>query len=532
MATGSVEISLNIKIKNETYPISGGNVKSCQLELLSYGFSGMLVFWLSDEKVTDKLITAFGNAEMIQFDLSIKNYTYDKKQESEAITLKGIITRRSVYEAQYIELKQSKILFRQYQCYFCDSARALWQQHFPTDLYIDRSLKEVISAQVSLPIKLECNWLVLDDKWPMICLGMGAGQLSFYDFLLDYLSNNAAFLNYDYSDNSYKITDQKDYVETELSFLPNQIHDLHITFAETNLQNVNLLNGQAEQAKVTVIKKSTVSQDIKNDLLMNTPFAKTLSAQKSVEIKLNKQPLPELNMQFSIYPQQAVLPGLSLCLANELWSKELLFYQQKYRIVTTKIKLEALDQQAQNDLDSPFGQYQFSYQVCCEEKNNVNFLKPRHAIKSFFVEGFLVCDVGDKQDKTYQYSENETSKQLEYRIQIPLWKKEIKVLFKPDFINPHFYFPLYKGTHVLLEMDLFEARIVRVLDWGKSVVLAQDLQGNQVLFGKNDKDQTSLQHIYQNNKSVFSIKRTKDKDTEVVRMEQGKIILEAKEDDQ
>ncbi|NQY38438.1 MAG: hypothetical protein HRT37_26610 [Alteromonadaceae bacterium] len=70
-----------------------------------------------------------------------------------------------------------------------------------------------------------------------------------------------------------------------------------------------------------------------------------------------------------------------------------------------------------------------------------------------------------------------------------------------------------------------------VLDWGKGVFLEQDTQGNHLLFGKNNTDETSLRHSYEDKKPVFSIKRTKEKDTELVRLEEGKIILQTKEDE-
>ena len=78
-------------------------------------------------------------------------------------------------------------------------------------------------------------------------------------------------------------------------------------------------------------------------------------------------------------------------------------------------------------------------------------------------------------------------------------------------------------------MQLFEARITRVLDWGARVFLEQDTQGNHLILGKNDKDETAIRYVYEDNLPVFSIKRIKEKDTELLQFEDGKIIFRTQE---
>ena len=79
-------------------------------------------------------------------------------------------------------------------------------------------------------------------------------------------------------------------------------------------------------------------------------------------------------------------------------------------------------------------------------------------------------------------------------------------------------------------MNLFEARICRVLDWGERVFFEQDTQGNHLLMGKNAKDETSIRHVYEDNKPVLSIKRVKDNDTELVKLQDGKITFQTQEE--
>jgi hypothetical protein len=56
-------------------------------------------------------------------------------------------------------------------------------------------------------------------------------------------------------------------------------------------------------------------------------------------------------------------------------------------------------------------------------------------------------------------------------------------------------------------------------------------QGNNFLFGKNADDQTSLSHAYEDGNPVLAIKRNKENDTELVRLEEGSIILQTCEEE-
>jgi hypothetical protein len=58
-----------------------------------------------------------------------------------------------------------------------------------------------------------------------------------------------------------------------------------------------------------------------------------------------------------------------------------------------------------------------------------------------------------------------------------------------------------------------------------------DSQGNHLLLGKTDKSQTSIQHVYVDDKPVLDVKRTSDKDTEMIKMVEGSLILETKEEE-
>jgi len=57
-----------------------------------------------------------------------------------------------------------------------------------------------------------------------------------------------------------------------------------------------------------------------------------------------------------------------------------------------------------------------------------------------------------------------------------------------------------------------------------------DSQGNHMLLGKSAKSQTSLRYVYVDDKPVLEMKRTSGKDTEMIKMVEGNLILETKEE--
>ena len=104
--------------------------------------------------------------------------------------------------------------------------------------------------------------------------------------------------------------------------------------------------------------------------------------------------------------------------------------------------------------------------------------------------------------------------------------------FVPDYFSGHFYFPAYKMSRVLVALDFHSARIERFLDWKEGSRLSMDTQGNHLLFGKTPKNQTSINHVYEDEKPVLNVKRTRDIDTQSIRFEEGRLILETKEEEE
>jgi hypothetical protein len=60
--------------------------------------------------------------------------------------------------------------------------------------------------------------------------------------------------------------------------------------------------------------------------------------------------------------------------------------------------------------------------------------------------------------------------------------------------------------------------------------MPQDGQGVQLLVGKTPENGTSLKHFYTDDKPVFLMQRTSDKDTQKIQLDEGTLLIQVKEE--
>ncbi len=530
----SLELSLTLAITGNVFTIPGANIKTCHLNLYPYGFDGYLSFWLPVDQRDDTLISPFSSFDLITIELSIIAVHNLPQPAPEPLAVKGLVTTKSVRDCAYSEVQNNPVLHRQYNLHFKDPAQVLWQQHFPTDLVVGSTMETLISAQTPDEIPISIDWDVLQSEQPLICLGLGGpmNHASFYDFLVSYLATHNGLLIYNYGTQTYQITGTKVDDSNATSFLPQDIAQLITSWPETRRHNLNVLNGLADNATISVITQDQAVTGIQHDLLVRQPIQSDLDARKTLETTKLTVRDPELMVDFSQFPLQTFRPGSLFKLDHNTWSPETLYVGTTYRAFQLHLRADAINPSPDHHLDETFTQYHLQYRTWLEPQQSTWICLPPYQSPTYpiYVEGTVISEVGDKADKTYQIEPDDMTAQDQYRISIPLWNKEINVFCEPGFLNPHFYFPLYQGTKLLISLDFDQARIERILAWGARVPLAMETQGNHILFGKNETDETSLQYVYTDGKPVLSLKRILDTDTELVQLEEGTIILQTKEE--
>ncbi|WP_444944037.1 hypothetical protein ACJJIK_02075 [Microbulbifer sp. ZKSA006] len=536
-------IEATLKIEGRVEKLSGTSIDSFHADLEVYGFKGSLSFSYDVDFKQDTLIESFSSEAPIWIDISIiPVFKFGSKVEP--IKIKGLVTEKSVAERRNEVLEGQPVLVRNYTVNFSDPAFVLWKQHFPCELYTNKSMRKVIEQQLFGILSVDFKYEKLAEVLPMITLGLGLTypyqcqstggfhSVSFYDFLMSYIDSIFGVWLYDYSTHTYKISDHKPEPRSSKAFLPNEVTALRSYWPETPRHNLQMLNGIAIGSDRKLFNVPTSLKGVRKDFLYREPLKKKFDELKKVDEKRFKEHGVELHGAFSQWPLETYFPGCEFSVEPKAWGQNLLYSGRKYCCYRVKISAEQTDGSRKKAEITDNATYRLSYTFYAEQAESPKIHMPdiQTPSSSFYVEGKVVSGIGSNSELTYDLQKNKNTEQFEYQVYIPLFDQTIRVLFETDNANPHLYFPLYRDTRVLVAMDLYQAVIVRVLDWGRHSRLTPDTQGNHLLFGKNDTDQTSVKHIYQQGKPELHIKRTKGKDTELLQMKEGTLILQTCEE--
>jgi hypothetical protein len=541
----SLALTLVLSINGQDTTIPGANIKVCELAILRYGFTGVLEFYVPNDQREDTLIDTFATEDLISLALGINAVHNLPEPLPKAFTVKGLVTQKSVTESAYRQVNGAPVLYRYYRIHFADPAQVLWQQHYPSELYVDDCMTTVINAQVVSPITLTIDFSPADTIVPLICLALGntdnshpgetgvTNKASFYDFLMGYIHDNNGFFIYDYEEQTYQICLEEPQLQNTTAFLPHEINTIQHTWPASKRSVTSLLNATADNSKNTPLTNEQAVAGIKHDTMLRQSIEDRFNQRKDMQSNRLTVHGKQIQVVFNQWPLQTFWPECELSVDPSVDGQHFLHANQIYRCASLYINVEALDNRPEKDLDLTYTQYQLLYQAQGHPTDKPQSVLPKYTLPQYplYVEGLIVSDQGQDNEKTFDVPKNDDTGQFEYKVNIPLWDLTIKVMLEPDYLNSHFYFPFYRDTKLLLAFDLYRAHVVKVLNWGEGVQLPMATQGNHILFGKTSEDQTSVSHFYDDGKPVLAIKRNKENDTELVRLEEGSIILQTCEDD-
>ena len=271
-----------------------------------------------------------------------------------------------------------------------------------------------------------------------------------------------------------------------------------------------------------------------------------ISADFDERVKREKQrrftAKPELSITFRRFPTLPLRPG-DLCdfKLKEQWFPKVpgekivpsLFKDSTLRVAWLRLRARA----EREGLDADHFQTARSF-VCTleglfEDRDDPSPRLPAYQPPRYprLVEGRIVSETGAKEELTYQIYTDEKTSMDTYKVQIPLWAdQQVALPVYPGHFPGHFYFPPYKGQRVLVALEFERAWIERFLDFRPEARLPMDGQGNHLLLGKSEKSFTSVQHRYDENKPVFHIQRKNDKDTAIIQISEGSLLLRVKQE--
>ncbi|MFT3765635.1 MAG: hypothetical protein QM820_08985 [Minicystis sp.] len=531
--------TLKLTIAGTTTTVPAGNLKRFEIELTPWGYRGFAEWWFIcvSSPSEDTLFTSFVGKDLISVELSLarafSEVAEEVEEEATALVLKGLVIEKSAVERSFPEVTGKPVLHRRYTIRFADRGAVLWSQHRPSVLYVDKTLKDLIEDNKPTGVTIEHAWAASSPTHPVLALGLGSAvnDASYYDFLFWLFDKLNVGFFYDPAGDKYKIADAKS-SGTAIDLRRAEVEVMECVFPPIHRDAVAVLNAYSDAGTK---KKDITNADgvtgVRTDYLIRSAIAADLDTRATLETDRAKQHEPEARVTLKLFPAVPFVPGMLLKLDSE-WSTKVFQYGKTYRIVTVRLAGEAEHQQATMDDRDATNRYQLDYALQLELNSDPVVRHPpfRRPVWPFYVEGKVLSEVGADDELTFQpYPDEQTSLEY-YKVKIPLWEdQKVIVPYEPITHPGHFFFPLYKDERALVALYFDKARIRAFLDWRPGGRLPTDSQGNHLLVGKKDKNQTSISHVYEDQKPVMTIKRTLEDDVQTITISEGMIRWETRD---
>lgn len=539
MFTEALDVELILTIKDKKIKIPGGNVRRIKGELYLFGFECEVSFYIYSEEKKDSLYPMFLNDDIIEASILLSPHFKEKSKDFFNIKLEGIVKEKQILSEDIIEnihLKQNPVLCREYFIRFVDKAKFLWTNYFPCDLKVNKKVIDLFKFhELGVKVRYDIDELNENKSINTLPLGVEDNKASYYDFLIWYISKFYGGLFYDYENNSYIIS--KKIPKKNKNFLINktEVEWYHVTFPVHLNYDLELLNGCAKVKERKVLSSSKkIHEDLKHSKVFLCPIVSDFEKRVSIEREhYKKKKYPKIELRFKKLPQSGhIFPGKLLKFKGELWSKDQFVKDKEFYINTLSFELVSIEKETESYKDLEYNKFTTNMKLIADSKENECIELPEYRDPRFpmLVEGYVVSEFGDEKDETYQVYKDDRGIEF-YKVSIPIFDDaQIIVQYNPIFLPGHFYFPLYKGTKVLVSLYMHEAFIERILEWREGARLPLDAQNNSIIMGKTKTSQISLISFYDKNKPKLEIKRTSQKDTQIVEMGEGVIIFETKEE--
>ncbi|OJH40288.1 hypothetical protein [Cystobacter ferrugineus] len=527
-----LKVELVLKLGGKEIAVPAGNIKRLSVEVLGHGFSASVEWWVVSQQSAseDTLFEHFVKKEPVEVALKLDRAHDTEGSTAEPLVLPGLVVERQVHERAFPNVQGAPVLQRRYRVRLADRAAVLWAQHFPTGVWVDQSLQEVIEAQVPQGVTLSFQWEGAKSKQPLHALGLGAegGAASFLDFLHWIQERENAGLFFTPATGEYALRDKKPEGGKATELPLEDVAELEVCLPEPGRAQVAVLNSYVEAGtRKKELENAHKVAGVWHEHLLTSPLEGDLTQRATVEGQRRRPAEPELRVHFQRYPSVTLTPNGLYGFGTD-WSAKLYTHGKQYRMYGLRLEARAESEDAADDLGDETNSYHLEMTAALELASDPTFRRPAFTRPPwpFHVEGLVVSEVGQDEERTYQAKQNEQTSLEYYRVKLPLWDKEVLVPYEPHQQPGSFYFPADKGTRVLLALEFRDARLERFLAWRPGAKLPKESQGNHLLLGKKPESQTSIQHVYQDSKPLLRIERSSDKDTQLIEVAEGRLKMQ------
>jgi len=530
--TDDLACTLTVWCAGVSTAVPGANLKRLSLSLATHGYRGEVWFWVRADAAGDALHAVLAGDAPLELELGVARARY-LGPPPPPLGLRGAVVARRFLELTTTEMAGRPIRFRRYTMAVVDPARAAWSIHQPTQVFVQRSLADVIRAQLIGDMKLDVAWPELDEKRALVGLGLGEDDASFHDFVAWLAASRGGHFYLDYAGRSYCLAARKPRVADPAALDGEDVAELEVVPAEPARHQQRFLNSWVGMDATTAVELPQARPPLTRDVLVHTPILREVSARVDRDARRLAQGRPDLVVEFRRFPELLLAPGAGITLDEDSVSPNLTGFGETLRVIELELVARAVDESAEVDLELDATTYAIELRARLEHASDPRtrapaFRTPRYP---FEVEGSIVSAVGETGDRAYTVYEDEATSQDHYRVKLATWNATIEVPFTPLFQPGHMYFPAYRDARVVVAIDFERARLARFLDWGPSVRLPLASQGNHILFGKNATSETSLRHWYVDANPEVQLRRAHAGNIGVVSVKQGSIVIETFDDD-
>lgn len=526
--------TLQIECEGKKSEIYTGHILEVDIKLHSYGHRVFVAFTTFGEDETHAM---FGEEKVMKASLTFKS-TDPQKAGAVLLELRGIVEERSYSP---MRMGDEKKIVRGYRVQFTDFARASWAHHFPIKIYVDQTMKDVIDAEKNPLISIKYDLPILNEVSPIIALPISS-HVSFYSFLMWYLYKFNGIWDYNYKEHSYSISEKKS--EGKTIVVPEwEITPAICKYPEPPRYIKRLLKHSAESSDHTDEDNPNGFQAVRKDEFDESSYTH-FPEQVSIETESKLAPeKPALQFHLKDFSDsltfEQLIPGTLIEIKGDEtrggnWCDESAYKGKIFRL--TEISIKASNCSPSDAPKVPVSNFQLKIEAFAESKEESYVLRPpfQEPVYPFSIPGKIFCDLGDKEQTTFNIVKNEKIPLGYYLVKVPLVDNDKKIIvpFIPDFTSGHHYFPLCKDQQVMLSMYFQTAKIERILDWQPLARLPLDTQANQIVFASNSKDKFFIQkHEYKNGKdSVFIIQQSSSPEqTQTIQIEEKKVIVTVEE---
>ena len=522
-----IRFNLRVRCGSSEYTIPSEQVAFFNVEADTFGFEAKVGFW-SDTTVEDIFSDLFGD-EVSYVYISYESIVKQPEDRCEARYFKGPVFEKTCADEIYNDLMGQPLLYRYYELSFKDTASLFWREHHPSLILADSTYSQMLKENAVEGVDTSVLWTEFEKERSIIAVHLPQDKgANFYDYMMWLIDSYGGYFYYDSQLNRYFIAQIKPSTSTSGVIEFEDVEKTRVTQGKRPRHVVRVLNTFSDDNNKETVGQSDEVKGVRHDHLIKTHLKNVFSDKKNLEDDRLIIPKNGMSLELKSYCWAALNPGSVIDFSEGLWP-------ENYNLPSSIMRVKKYSADFKAETPEPEMNREFDAQVCdmrvsveLEEVSDTSITFPEYNVPQYplKVEAKVISEVGEDDDMSFNiYTDKETSLDY-YHVHIPLWNKEVRVLFENDHMTPHFFFPIYRDCRVLLEFEPERASIAQVLDFGPRVRMPMDSQGNQMLFGFNDVSQTSINHMYMNNKPILNVERKVEAESELIRLSDGTILLQ------